>query len=375
MTTAESTQNSDPVAIDSVEFLELYTTNARETTFALSQLLGLQPVGYRGPETGNRESASYVLKKGQMTLVITAAVRDTHPAADFVRRHGMSVREIAFGVRDCTAFHDAAISRGAESAEAPHEVSDAHGIVKRAAIKTYGDVLHSLIERGTYRGPFLPGFVPFESIFTPYPSGPDTGLIFIDHVVGNVELGKMNTWVAFYEKVLGFKEMTHFSDDQISTEYSALMSKVMRDGNFKIKLPINEPAQGKRKSQIEEYLEFHNGPGVQHIAILTNDIIASVTEMKRRGVQFLKVPQTYYVELEQRVGPIREDMQKIAELGILVDRDDDGYLLQLFTKPLLDRPTLFLEVIQRAGSLGFGVGNFKALFEAIEREQDLRGNL
>jgi 4-hydroxyphenylpyruvate dioxygenase len=370
-----TTPPPDPLEIEAIDYLEIFAENGREAAYALSQLLGLTPVAYRGPETGWKESASYVLVKDQITLVVTAPLRSTHAAAKFIFRHGTSVREIAFRTTSCATFHDTAVARGAESVEAPHELTDDRGTVRRAAIRTYGDVVHSIIERKGYAGLFLPGFHPFDKFFTPFPSGSDTGLSFVDHIVGNVELGQMERWVSFYARVLGFSEMRHFSDNDISTEYSALMSKVMRDGNFKVKLPINEPAQGKRKSQIDEYLEFHDGPGVQHIALLTQDIIATVTELRRRGVQFLRVPKTYYEDLQARVGVIKEDVAAIAELGILVDRDEDGYLLQIFTKPFHDRPTLFFEIIQRAGSLGFGVGNFKALFEAIEREQELRGNL
>jgi 4-hydroxyphenylpyruvate dioxygenase len=258
---------------------------------------------------------------------------------------------------------------------APTLFEDENGQVKKATIKTYGDVVHSLIERKEYKGTFWPGFVPYSEIADWTDNGPDVGLIVIDHVVGNVELGAMNKWVSFYEQTLGFSQLLHFTDDDISTEYSALMSKVMHNGNGKIKFPINEPAQGKRKSQIEEYLEFHNGAGVQHIACGCKDIIKTVSALKERGVQFLSVPKTYYDEIPNRVGSIKEDMTKIAALGVLVDRDDDGYLLQLFTKPVHDRPTLFFEIIQREGSRGFGVGNFKALFQAIEREQAKRGNL
>jgi 4-hydroxyphenylpyruvate dioxygenase len=376
VTTREPSLNpgSDPLAIDGIDHLEIYTGNGKETTYFLSRAMGFQPIAYRGPETGYPESASHVLRQGSMTLVVTTPVKAFSPINNLLFRHGMTARDIALTVPNCEAFYCEALSRGARSVEPPRIWEDEHGTVKRAAIATYGDTIHSLIERHSYKGDFWPGFVPYSQIF-PEMEIESTGIFFIDHIVGNVELGQMNTWVRFYEDVLGFKEMLHFSDEQISTEYSALMSKVMRDGKNKVKFPINEPAQGRRKSQIEEYLEFHNGPGVQHVALLTKDIIGTVSKMRERGMDFIRIPQSYYDQLGDRVGTIRQDVQRIAELGILVDRDDDGYLLQIFTRPVSDRPTLFFEIIQREGSAGFGVGNFKALFEAIERDQALRGNL
>jgi len=365
----------DALAIDAVDHIEIYAANARQSAFYYSQTLGLKPVAYRGPETGYREAASYILKKNEVTLVVTGALQVTSPIAASVMVHGDTVHSIALRVPDCESFFYAVMERGATCIEHPTLWSDKEGEIKRAKIKTYGETVHSLVERDKYKGEFWPGFVPYTSIFPPMPETKDTGILRIDHVVGNVELGKMDEWVSFYEKVMGFKQMLQFTDDQISTEYSALMSKVMRNGTSKIKFPINEPAQGKRKSQIEEYLNFHNGPGVQHIALITSDIVASVGEMKKHGIAFLKVPKAYYEDIPARVGSIKEDLKKIAELGILVDRDDDGYLLQIFSKPVHDRPTLFFEIIQREGSQGFGVGNFKALFEAIEKEQALRGNL
>jgi 4-hydroxyphenylpyruvate dioxygenase len=295
--------------------------------------------------------------------------------ATFTLNHGDSVRDVAIRTADCEAFYYETMRRGAQSVLAPTEWADDHGVIRRAAIKTYGDVVHSIVDRSDYNGCFMPGFVPYSDLFPVTKTGEDVGLLTVDHVVGNVEFGEMNTWVKFYEDVLGFNQFKHFSDDDIQTEYTALMSKVMTNGNNKIKFPINEPAQGKRKSQIEEYLDFHNGPGVQHVAMLTGDIVKSVSALRDRGLNFLYVPETYYEELIDRVGKIDEDPKSLEPLGILVDRDDDGYLLQLFTRPVVDKPTLFFEIIQRKGSQGFGLGNFKALFESIEREQERRGNL
>lgn len=366
---------SDPLAIEGIECLEIFTENAKLTAYFFINAFGFTPIAYRGPETGYRQGVKYVLQQGEVTLVICAAIDPTDPIAGEVLAHGMTVRDISLRVPDCEAFYFEALKRGAESAEAPTEWRTASGSVKRSAIRTYGEVVHSLVSRHGFKGAFWPGYIAFSELFPNFPKSKPCGIEVIDHVVGNVELGEMERWVKFYEKVLGFTEMTHFSDKEISTEYSALMSKVMAGGRGKIKFPINEPAAGKRKSQIEEYLDFHHGPGVQHIALRTNDIIATVSELRDRGVQFLRIPTTYYDEVSKRVGTIKEDLKQIAELGILADRDDDGYLLQIFTQPITDRPTLFFEIIQREGSQGFGVGNFKALFEAIEREQARRGNL
>ncbi|MCO6432554.1 MAG: 4-hydroxyphenylpyruvate dioxygenase [Deltaproteobacteria bacterium] len=361
--------------IEAVDHIEIYSANARQAAFYYSQILGLTPAAYRGPETGYRDSASYMLTRRDITLVVTGPLQMTSPVAFAVNVHGDTVHSVAFRVKNCVAFYKEAVRRGADSTEVPTKWSDEKGSIIRAKIKTYGDTVHSIVERDSYKGLYWPGFVPYEEIFQCLPEISDMGLLRVDHIVGNVELGRMDEWVGFYEKVLGFSQMQQFTDQDISTEYSALMSKVMRNGSSKIKMPINEPAQGKRKSQIEEYLNFHNGPGVQHIALITNDIITTVREMKRRGMAFLRVPRAYYDDVPGRVGSIKEDLNKLAELGILIDRDDDGYLLQIFTKPVLDRPTLFFEIIQREGSQGFGIGNFKALFEAIEKEQALRGNL
>lgn len=366
---------SDPLAIEEFDHVEIYSANGRQSAFYYAQTLGLEPVAYRGPETGYKEAASYVLRRRGVTFVITTPIRMTSPIAASLHTHGDTVRAVGLRVPSCEAFYLAAMRNGAESAELPCSWSDSKGTAKRAAIKTYGDVIHAIVERKSYDGPFWPGFVAYTDIFPAMPAVSDTGIDRIDHIVGNVELGKMNQWVGFYEKVLGFSQLKHFTDDQISTEYSALMSKVMTGGIGKIKFPINEPAQGKRKSQIEEYLDFHNGPGVQHIALITKDVIKTVGQMREKGIMFLRVPKTYYDDIPNRVGKIKEDLKAIAEMGILVDRDEDGYLLQLFTKPVHDRPTLFFEIIQREGSQGFGIGNFKALFEAIERDQAQRGNL
>lgn len=365
----------DPLAIEGIDYAEFYVENGRQAAHYFCSAFGFKPVAYRGPETGYRDFATYVLQQNKITFVITAPLRPSSPISQQVSLHGMTVHDVAFRVPNCEAFYAAAIANGAESAEVPTEWRDDHGVIKRAAIRAYGDTIHSIVERSGYQGEFWPGFVPFESIFEAPQDNAIKGLMVIDHVVANVELGKMDEWVKYYEQILGFAQFLSFSDDDISTEYSALMSKVMSGGGGKIKLPINEPAEGLRKSQIDEYLEFHNGPGVQHLALATNDIIGVVSELKRRGVTFLTIPSTYYDDVPDRVGPIKQDLKALAALGILIDRDEDGYLLQIFTKPIHDRPTIFFEIIQRQGSKGFGVGNFKALFEAIERDQALRGNL
>lgn len=365
----------DPLAIEGIDYIEIFVANARQAAFFYCQAFGFTPIAYRGPETGFREAASYVLRQKKATFIVTSALRAGHPISQQVMLHGDTVLDVAFTVDNCEQFYLEAVRRGAKGSCIPTVFEDEHGPLKRAAIAVYGDNSHSIIERKSYKGVFWPGFVAYEEIFPRHNFPGDTGIVAIDHVVANVELGGMEKWVKFYQDVLGFKEMLHFSDKDISTEYSALMSKVMSNGTGKVKFPINEPAQGRRKSQIDEYLEFHNGPGVQHVALITGDILKTVATLRSRGVQFLKVPKTYYDAVPARVGTIKQDLAIIADLGILVDRDDDGYLLQLFTKPVHDRPTLFFEVIQREGSQGFGAGNFKALFEAIEREQAERGNL
>ena len=326
---------------------------------------------YRGPETGVRDRVSYLLVQNKIRLVLTSALGPGGDIAAHVHQHGDGVRDIALWVDDARDAYAKATARGAESAYAPRVQRDDDGEVVSAGIKIYGDTIHSLVERKNYRGTFFPGFQNRQPRYQAAPSG----LLHVDHCVGNVELGKMNHWVGFYERVMGFKNLVSFDDEDISTEYSSLMSKVMANGNERIKFPINEPAQGKKKSQIDEYLDFYGGPGVQHLALATDDIIDTVSTLRSRGLEFLQAPATYYDDLQKRVGKIDEPLDKLADLGILVDRDPDGYLLQIFSKPVQDRPTLFYEIIERKGARSFGKGNFKALFEAIEREQALRGNL
>jgi len=365
----------DPIAIEAFDHIEIYTDSAKQSAYFLSHAFGFNPVAYRGPETGWHDSASIILKQGDVLIMLTCPLKPDSPIARQIAKHGFAARDVAFRVTNAQWCYQEAVRRGATAAAPPTEWKDANGTIVHASIKTYGDTIHSFVDRSKYKGPFWPGFAPYSKVFPGEPAIPEVGISAIDHVVGNVELGGMNEWVAFYEKVLGFSQLTHFSDKEISTEYSALMSKVMNGGGGKIKLPINEPAEGKRKSQIEEFLEYNGGPGVQHIALETKDIIATIAALRERGVRFLFVPKTYYEEAPTRIGTIDEDLSLIQKLGILVDRDEDGYLLQIFTKNLEDRPTLFLEIIQRHGSRGFGVGNFKALFEAIERDQAERGNL
>lgn len=362
---------TDTFPINGTDFIEFYVGNAKQASLYYRAAFGFQLVGYQGPETGVRDRASYLLAQGKIRLVLTSPLHPDSPIAKHVALHGDGVHDLAFWVDDARDAFQKAVARGALAVREPQVMSDPHGEVVIAAIGTYGDTIHSLVERRNYRGLFLPGFVPKESPFSPSP----VGLDYVDHCVGNVELGKMNYWVEFYERVLGFFNLLSFDDKDISTEYSALMSKVMSNGNGRIKFPINEPAQGKKKSQIEEYLDFYHGPGVQHIAMSTNDIVTTVSALRSRGVEFLSIPASYYDTLLARVGSIDEEIHALAELGILVDRDDEGYLLQIFTKPVQDRPTLFYEIIQRKGAKSFGKGNFKALFESIEREQAARGNL
>ncbi len=362
---------TDTFPINGTDYIEFYVGNAKQASHYYRGAFGFRLVGYRGPETGTRDRASYVLEQDKVRLVLTTALRPDSPIAEHVARHGDGVKDLALWVDDARDAFNKAVERGARPAQEPTVLKDEDGEVVVAAIHTYGDTIHSLVERGNYRGVFMPGFRPEQS---PYDPGP-VGLKYVDHCVGNVELGKMNEWVGFYEKVLGFYNLISFDDKAISTEYSALMSKVVSSGNGRIKFPLNEPAQGRKKSQIDEYLEFYQGAGCQHIAIATDDIISTVRQLRTRGIEFLRVPSTYYDTVLDRVGKIEEDIAPLAELGILVDRDDEGYLLQIFTKPVEDRPTLFYEIIQRKGARSFGAGNFKALFEAIEREQALRGNL
>jgi 4-hydroxyphenylpyruvate dioxygenase len=362
---------TDTFPINGTDYIEFYVGNAKQSALYYRAAFGFQLAGYRGPETGIRDSASYLLVQNKIRFVLTSPLSPEGSIADHLRRHGDGVRDLAFWVDDAREAFARAVERGADPAREPEVLRDDAGEVVIAAIRTYGDTIHSIVERRNYRGLFLPGFQPAASPFAPRP----TGLQYVDHCVGNVELGKMNAWVGFYERVLGFHNILTFDDKDISTEYSALMSKVMSNGNGRIKFPINEPAEGKKKSQIDEYLDFYGGPGVQHIAMATDDIIATVTELQSRGVEFLSVPSSYYDTLPDRIGTIDEKIDALRRLGILVDRDDEGYLLQIFSKPVQDRPTLFYEIIQRKGAQSFGKGNFKALFEAIEREQARRGNL
>ncbi|MEX2181871.1 MAG: 4-hydroxyphenylpyruvate dioxygenase [Gemmatimonadaceae bacterium] len=361
----------DTFPINGTDYIEFWVGNAKQSALFYRAAFGFRLVAYRGPETGVRDRASYLLEQGKIRLVLTTPMGPEGEIAAHVARHGDGVRDIAFWVDDARDAHRKAVERGAVSVQEPTVLTDDQGEVIIAGIRTYGDTIHSIVERRNYRGLFVPGFRAAASPFQAEP----VGLKYVDHCVGNVELGKMNHWVDFYSKVLGFYNLLSFDDKTISTEYSALMSKVMTNGNGRIKFPINEPAQGKKKSQIEEYLDFYRGPGVQHIAVATDDIIKTVRALKSRGVEFLTIPQTYYETVLDRVGKIDEEIAPLAELGILVDRDDEGYLLQIFTKPVQDRPTLFFEVIQRKGAKSFGAGNFKALFESIEREQAARGNL
>jgi 4-hydroxyphenylpyruvate dioxygenase len=361
----------DTFPINGTDYIEFWVGNAKQSQLFYRAAFGFKLVAYRGPETGVRDRASYLLEQGKIRLVLTTPMGPEGEIAAHIALHGDGVRDMAFWVDDCRDAYAKAIARGAVSVQEPTVMKDDGGEVIIAGIRTYGDTIHSIVERRNYTGLFLPGFVKANSPFQPE----SVGLKYVDHCVGNVELGKMNHWVQFYSDVLGFYNLLSFDDKTISTEYSALMSKVMSNGNGRIKFPINEPASGKKKSQIEEYLDFYRGPGVQHIAVATDDIITTVRQLKARGVEFLTIPQSYYETVLDRVGKIDEDIAPLAELGILVDRDDEGYLLQIFTKPIEDRPTLFFEIIQRKGAKSFGAGNFKALFESIEREQAKRGNL
>ncbi len=363
----------DFMPIQNFDHLEFYVGDAKHAAYYLSHGWGFTPIAYAGLETGVRDRSSYVLEQGTVRLVVTSALGPEGEIGEHVKLHGDGVKTIALRVDDAERAYREATSRGARGVQEPTVHKDDHGIVKTSAIAIYGDTILPFVERQDYKGVFMPGFQPLGTS-VPRRARP-AGLAAIDHVVGNVELGKMNEWVAFYERVLGFTQLVHFDDRAISTEYSALMSKVMQNGSGRIKFPINEPAPGRKKSQIEEYLDFYRGPGVQHIAFNTTDIITTVRGLQERGVDFLKTPASYYDTVLDRVGHISENVQQLAELGILVDHDDEGYLLQIFSRPIVNRPTVFFEVIERKGARGFGEGNFKALFEALEREQELRGNL
>ncbi len=370
-TGAQPTTN-DFLPLNGTDYVEFYVGNAKQAAHFYRTAMGMSLRAYRGPETGTRDRVSYMLQQDKIRFVLTTPLKPEHPIAAHVELHGDGVKDVALWVDDADAAWRETTSRGARSVREPATERDEHGEVRFSSIALYGDTVHTFVERKNYKGAFLPGFAEVPQ---PDPLARGTGLKYVDHMVGNVGWGEMNRWVDFYRDVMGFREYQHFDNKDISTEYSALMSKVMANGNDRVKFPINEPAEGKKKSQIEEYLDFYQGPGIQHIALATDDIIESVTRLRAQGIQFLKVPSSYYEQLEGRVGKIDEPVSDLSALGILVDRDDEGYMLQIFTKPVEDRPTLFYEIIQRKGSRSFGKGNFKALFEAIEREQELRGNL
>jgi len=363
---------SDFMPILGTDYLEFYVSNSKQAAHYYKSALGFQSFAYSGLETGNRETESYVVAQDKIKFVFTSPLKSGTDVGRHIEKHGDGVKVSALWVPDATKAYLEAMNRGATSYMEPVKEEDEHGSVVRAGIYTYGEVVHIFVERNDYKGLFLPGFTKWE---TPNYNPPSLGLKFVDHMVGNVELGNMNKWVKFYEEVLGFAQILSFDDKDISTEYTALMSKVMSNGNGRIKFPINEPAEGKKKSQVDEYLEFYEGEGVQHVAMNTDNIIETVTELRARGVEFLSIPDSYYDMLLERVGEIDEDLKPLQDLGILVDRDEEGYLLQIFTKTVQARPTMFFEIIQRKGATSFGKGNFKALFEAIEREQELRGTL
>ncbi len=362
---------ADFMPLNGTDYIEMYVSNAKQSAHFFRTAMGFQPLAHAGLMTGKRDYESYVVVQDKIRIVFTSPLKSGTEIGEHIDKHGDGVKVTALWVDDATHAYNAAIERGAKHFMKPQKEEDEHGHVVRSGIYTYGEVVHIFVERDNYNGIFLPGFQKWET----HSTFPTMGLKYVDHMVGNVELGAMNKWCDFYKEVMGFAQIISFDDNDISTEYTALMSKVMSNGNGRIKFPINEPADGKKKSQIEEYLEFYEGPGVQHIAVATDDIIKTVTQMRDAGVEFLRVPGTYYETVLDRVGSIDEDIAPLQELGILVDRDDEGYLLQIFTKPLTSRPTLFFEIIQRKGAQSFGKGNFKALFEAIEREQELRGTL
>jgi len=374
MNTSTNTATSvmtDAFPINGTDYIEFYVGNAKQSAMYYQAAFGYRLIAYKGPETGSRDMVSYVLQQGKIRLVLSAALNPEHEIAKHVAEHGDGVKTLALWVNNAEESYKIALDRGAESAFEPTTLSDDNGAIKMAGIKTYGNTVHALVERSNYDGAFMPGF---EARTSAYPVD-DIGLKYVDHCVGNVELGDMNKWVKFYQDVLGFKLLITFDDKDISTKYTALMSKVVSNGNGYIKFPINEPAQGLKKSQIEEYLDFYKGAGVQHIAVATDNIIETVSKLRSKGVDFLYVPEVYYDTVLDRVGEIEEDIEELKKLNILIDRDEEGYLLQIFTKPVQDRPTVFYEIIQRNGAQSFGKGNFKALFEAIEREQELRGTL
>ncbi len=376
MSTATATKNTttsqaDFLPLHGTDYVEFYVGNAKQAAHFYKTAFGFQSLAYAGPETGVKDKVSYAIRQNKLTFVLTTPLRANNPIADHIYKHGDGVKVLALMVDDARSAYAETTKRGGKSYLEPDVLNDESGEVVLSGIHTYGDTVHVFVERKNYKGVFMPGFKEWKSDYNPA----ETGLLYVDHCVGNVGWNQMNPWVKFYEDVMGFRNILSFDDNDISTEYSALMSKVMSNGNGYVKFPINEPAEGKKKSQVEEYLDFYDGEGCQHVALATNDIVKTVTELKSRGVEFLKVPNSYYDDLLDRVGHIDEDMEPLKELGILVDRDDEGYLLQLFSKPVEDRPTLFFEIIQRKGAKSFGKGNFKALFEALEREQGARGNL
>ncbi|MEJ7611315.1 MAG: 4-hydroxyphenylpyruvate dioxygenase [Ferruginibacter sp.] len=365
------TIETDFLPLGGTDYVEFYVGNAKQAANFYKSAFGFQSLAYAGPETGTMDRVSYVIRQNKLTFVLTTSLRENTEIADHVSRHGDGVKMLALMVDDAKDAWEQTTKRGGKSYMEPKRMNDDNGELVMSGIHTYGDTVHLFIERKNYHGIFLPGFKKWESAYNP----PSSGLLYVDHCVGNVGWNQMNPWVKFYEEVMGFRNILSFDDNDISTEYSALMSKVMSNGNGFVKFPINEPAEGKKKSQVEEYLDFYNGEGVQHVAIATADIVKTVKDLQSRGVEFLNIPASYYADVLDRVGKIDEDLEPLSELGILIDKDDEGYLLQIFSKPLQDRPTLFFEIIQRKGAKSFGKGNFKALFEALEREQELRGNL
>ena len=376
MSTVKATKNTtasqtDFLPLHGTDYVEFYVGNAKQAAHFYKTAFGFKSLAYAGPETGIKDKVSYAIRQNKLTFVLTTPLRANNAIADHIYKHGDGVKVLALKVEDARSAFEETTKRGGKSYLEPVVLNDEAGEVVLSGIHTYGNTVHVFVERKNYKGVFMPGFKEWKSDYNPT----ETGLLYVDHCVGNVGWNQMNPWVKFYEEVMGFKNILSFDDNDISTEYSALMSKVMSNGNGYVKFPINEPAEGKKKSQVEEYLDFYDGEGCQHVALATSDIVKTVTELKNRGVEFLRVPNSYYDDLIDRVGHIEEDMEPLKELGILVDRDDEGYLLQLFSKPVEDRPTLFFEIIQRKGAKSFGKGNFKALFEALEREQEARGNL
>ncbi len=367
----KASATTDFLPLMGTDYVEFYVGNAKQAAHFYKTAFGFQSLAYAGPETGMKDKVSYVIRQNKLTFVLTTPLKGNNNIADHIYKHGDGVKYLALMVEDAADAWKQTTSRGGKSYMEPKTLKDDNGEVVMSGIHTYGDTVHLFIERKNYQGVFMPGFKKWDTVYNPT----ETGLLYVDHCVGNVGWNQMNPWVKFYQDVMGFKNILSFDDNDISTEYSALMSKVMSNGNGYVKFPINEPAEGKKKSQVEEYLDFYDGEGVQHVALATANIIETVTELQKRGVEFLKIPASYYADVLDRVGHIDEDLQPLQDLGILIDRDDEGYLLQIFSKPVEDRPTLFFEIIQRKGAKSFGKGNFKALFEALEREQDARGNL